>query len=44
MGGHGERAMTAVRLPERAGARDLGVVIGGPAWSAHTGQPLQVGP
>lgn len=45
MCGHGERAMTAVSLLERAGARDLAVVVGGPEdWSVHAGQPLQVGP
>ncbi len=44
MCGHGERAMTAVSLLERAGARDVAVVVGGPEdWSAHTGQPLRVG-
>lgn len=45
MCGHGERAMTAASLLERIGARDLAVVIGGPEqWSAHSGQPLAVGP
>ncbi len=44
MCGHGERAMTAASLLERAGARGLAVVVGGPDdWSAHSGQPLQVG-
>ena len=45
MCGHGERAMTAVSLLERTGARDLAVVVGGPEqWAAHSGQPLEVGP
>lgn len=44
MCGHGERAMTAVSLLERAGARHLAVVVGSPGdWAAHSGQPLQVG-
>ena len=44
MCGHGERAMTAVSLLERSGARDLAVVVGGPEdWAAHSGRPLQVG-
>ena len=39
---HGERAMTAASLLQRAGRHDLRVVVGGgPAeWSAATGQPL----
>jgi hydroxyacylglutathione hydrolase len=39
---HGERATTAASLLERAGRRDLRVVLGGgPAeWSAATGRPL----
>ena len=45
MCGHGERAMTAVSLLERNGARDLAVVVGGPEqWAAHSGEPLGVGP
>ncbi|BEL07462.1 MBL fold metallo-hydrolase [Actinoplanes sichuanensis] len=42
MCGHGERAMTAVTLLERAGHHDLGVLVGGPAdWAAATGNPLR---
>lgn len=41
MCGHGERAMTAVSLLERAGCRDLAVVLGGPAdWAERSGRPL----
>jgi hydroxyacylglutathione hydrolase len=38
----GVRAMTAASLLERAGRRDLRVVVGGgaPEWSAATGRPL----
>ncbi len=42
MCGHGERAMTAASLLERAGQRDLTVVLGGPSdWVTVTGQPLE---
>ncbi|GIE36300.1 MBL fold metallo-hydrolase [Actinoplanes italicus] len=42
MCGHGERAMTAATLLERAGRRDLAVLAGGPAdWAAATGHQLQ---
>ena len=39
--GHGERAMTAASLLERAGRDDLFVMLGGPSdWSAATGRAL----
>jgi hydroxyacylglutathione hydrolase len=42
MCGHGERAITAASLLERAGQRDLTVVLGGPSdWARVTGQPLE---
>jgi hydroxyacylglutathione hydrolase len=45
MCGHGERAMTAASLLQRAGRRGLAVLAGGaPDWAAATGQPLQEGP
>jgi hydroxyacylglutathione hydrolase len=38
---HGERAMTAASLLERAGHKDLRVVHGGPQdWQRATGQTL----
>jgi glyoxylase-like metal-dependent hydrolase (beta-lactamase superfamily II) len=41
---HGERAMTAASLLERAGRRDVAVVIGGADdWAEATGQPLREG-
>lgn len=41
MCGHGERAMTAASLLERAGHDDLAVVVGGPEdWAQATGQAL----
>ncbi|MBQ0897101.1 MBL fold metallo-hydrolase [Micromonospora sp. U56] len=44
MCGHGERAMTAATLLERAGRRDLAVLAGGPHdWAAATGRRLQEG-
>jgi len=44
MCGHGERAMTAATLLERAGRRDLAVLVGGPDdWAAATGRRLQEG-
>jgi glyoxylase-like metal-dependent hydrolase (beta-lactamase superfamily II)/rhodanese-related sulfurtransferase len=45
MCGHGERAMTAASLLQRAGRRGLAVLVGGaPDWAAATGRPLQEGP
>jgi glyoxylase-like metal-dependent hydrolase (beta-lactamase superfamily II) len=44
MCGHGERAMTAASLLERAGRRDLSVLVGGADdWAKATGQPLRDG-
>jgi hydroxyacylglutathione hydrolase len=44
MCGHGERAMTAASLLQRAGHSGLAVLAGGAAdWSAAAGQPLQEG-
>ena len=44
MCGHGERAMTAASLLQRAGHRGLAVLAGGPRdWADATGQPLQEG-
>ncbi|HET7518718.1 MAG TPA: MBL fold metallo-hydrolase [Actinomycetes bacterium] len=38
---HGQRAMTAASLLERAGHKDLGVVLGGPQdWQRATGKAL----
>ncbi|MEW2081012.1 MBL fold metallo-hydrolase [Streptomyces sp. NPDC005283] len=40
--GHGERAMTAASLLQRAGHQDLAVLDGGPGdWSKATGRPLE---
>lgn len=45
MCGHGERAASAASLLERAGHRDLAILVGGPHdWSAATGQQLETGP
>ena len=45
MCGHGERAMGAASLLERAGHREVAVLDGGPEdWAAATGQPLETGP
>jgi hydroxyacylglutathione hydrolase len=45
MCGHGERAMTAASLLQRAGRRGLAVLDGGAGdWAAATGRPLQEGP
>jgi len=42
--GHGERAMTAASLLQRAGHHGLTVLDGGPAdWAKATGRPLQEG-
>lgn len=42
--GHGERAMTAASLLQRAGHEGLAVLAGGPAdWAEATGRPLQEG-
>ena len=44
MCGHGERAMTAASVMERAGQRDLIAVAGGPPeWSAGSGAALEKG-
>jgi rhodanese-related sulfurtransferase/glyoxylase-like metal-dependent hydrolase (beta-lactamase superfamily II) len=44
MCGHGERAMTAASLLQRAGHRGLAVLAGGPRdWAAETGRPLKGG-
>jgi rhodanese-related sulfurtransferase/glyoxylase-like metal-dependent hydrolase (beta-lactamase superfamily II) len=44
MCGHGERAMSAASLLERAGHRDLAVLTGGPDdWAAATGHRLETG-
>jgi rhodanese-related sulfurtransferase len=44
MCGHGERAMGAASLLERAGRREVAVLLGGPEeWSAAAGTPLQTG-
>ena len=44
MCGHGERAMTAASLLQRAGRRGLAVLAGGPGdWAAATGRPLREG-
>jgi hydroxyacylglutathione hydrolase len=45
MCGHGERAMTAASLLERAGRGDVAVVVGGPdRWAAANGIELERGP
>ncbi|MGH3254277.1 MAG: MBL fold metallo-hydrolase [Streptosporangiaceae bacterium] len=44
MCGHGERAMTAASLLQRAGHRGLAVLAGGPGDWAAAGRPLQEGP
>jgi rhodanese-related sulfurtransferase/glyoxylase-like metal-dependent hydrolase (beta-lactamase superfamily II) len=45
MCGHGERAMTAASLLQRAGHRGLAVLAGGAGdWADATGQPLREGP
>ncbi|GGN67086.1 MBL fold metallo-hydrolase [Streptomyces albiflavescens] len=42
--GHGERAMTAASLLQRAGHKDLAVLEGGPAdWAKATGRTLEEG-
>ena len=44
MCGHGERAMTAASLLQRAGRRDAVVLVGGAGdWAGATGRPLQEG-
>ncbi len=44
MCGHGERAMTAASLLQRAGRRGLAVLAGGAGdWAAATGRPLREG-
>jgi hypothetical protein len=43
MCGHGERAMTGASLLQRAGHRDLSVLLGGPdEVAAATGEQLRV--
>ena len=43
MCGHGERATTAASVLERAGHRDLAVVVGGPEdWARRSGRALTV--
>jgi rhodanese-related sulfurtransferase len=45
MCGHGERAMTAASLLQRAGRHGLAVLAGGAGdWTAVTGRPLREGP
>jgi hydroxyacylglutathione hydrolase len=45
MCGHGERAMTAASLLQRAGHHGLAVLAGGARdWAAATGRPLREGP
>ena len=45
MCGHGERAAGAASVLERAGHRDLAVLVGGPEdWARVTGSALQTGP
>ncbi|MHA6795658.1 MBL fold metallo-hydrolase [Pseudonocardia bannensis] len=45
MCGHGERAAGAASLLERAGHRDLAVLVGGPDdWAQATGRDLATGP
>ncbi|MGO8890388.1 MAG: MBL fold metallo-hydrolase [Streptosporangiaceae bacterium] len=45
MCGHGERAMTAASLLQRAGHHGLAVLAGGPGdWAAAAGRALQEGP
>jgi hydroxyacylglutathione hydrolase len=45
MCGHGERAMTAASLLQRAGHNGLAVLAGGAGdWADATGQPLREGP
>jgi rhodanese-related sulfurtransferase len=40
--GHGQRATTAASLLERAGRRDLSVLVGGPPeWASATGESVQ---
>jgi rhodanese-related sulfurtransferase len=44
MCGHGERSATAASLLERAGRRDVAVVVGGPAeWAEARGSALESG-
>jgi hydroxyacylglutathione hydrolase len=44
MCGHGERAAGAASLLERAGYRDLAVLVGGPEdWAQVTGRDLETG-
>ena len=44
MCGHGERAMTGASLLERAGHRDVSVLVGGPDdWASAHGTALETG-
>jgi hydroxyacylglutathione hydrolase len=44
MCGHGERATTGASLLERAGHRDVSVLVGGPdEWASVRGAPLETG-
>ena len=44
MCGHGERAMSAASVLERAGRRDVLVLVGGPTdWATATGGTLALG-
>lgn len=45
MCGHGERAVSAASILERAGRADVAVLHGGPAdWAKAAGRPLEIGP
>ena len=45
MCGHGERAMSAASVLERAGRDDVNVMLGGPSdWAASHGADLESGP
>lgn len=45
MCGHGERAMSAASMLERAGRHDVSVLLGGPAdWASARGVDLESGP
>ena len=44
MCGHGERAMSAASILERAGRADVALLDGGPAeWVQASGRPLETG-
>ena len=45
MCGHGERAMSAASVLERAGRDDVSVLLGEPSdWAASSGVDLESGP